>query len=233
MLLHHHTIRGVTDHQRTPSTHTHTHTLYHPPLLPSILTPPPPSPLLPCPAPPPGCVDAAEVLSALLAAGLPATQSDATRMIQMLDTDGDNEVTYDEFCRLLVMLPAAHVREGGGVLPICCRLHMCVWGGGCCPCCRLHMYVRGGVLLPMLPDVHVREKSCCSCCLLCVCVPVCACVVVAMRLPVCLCTLAGERFSSVWPALAGRAGRGGGGRGVERPTCSVMACPTPQAGQKP
>ena len=141
MLLHHHTIRGVTDHQRTPSTHTHTHTL---PPSPAALYPHPPAPLSPAalPCPPPGCVDAAEVLSALLAAGLPATQSDATRMIQMLDTDGDNEVTYDEFCRLLVMLPAAHVREGGGVLPICCRLHMCVWGGG---------------VLPMLPPAHVCE----------------------------------------------------------------------------
>ena len=41
-------------------------------------------------------------------------------MVQMLDVEGDQRVSFEEFCRYLVVLPAAQVRysteEGGGWL---------------------------------------------------------------------------------------------------------------------
>jgi hypothetical protein len=66
--------------------------------------------------------------------GLPATDADAQKMIRLLDINGDDRISYDEFRRYVLMLPSAQV-----------RCFLCVGVSGC-PC---------GAQLPCahLPDV--------------------------------------------------------------------------------
>lgn len=57
-----------------------------------------------------GKVCAEEILECFRHFGIPATAADAQRMVTLLDVSQDKEVSYDEFCRFIIMLPASQVR---------------------------------------------------------------------------------------------------------------------------
>lgn len=58
-----------------------------------------------------GSITSEEVLAVLQKYGLPAKKADADRMIALLDKDNNRSITYDEFVKFSMLLPAAQVRS--------------------------------------------------------------------------------------------------------------------------
>ncbi|KAK9795508.1 hypothetical protein WJX73_001295 [Symbiochloris irregularis] len=56
-----------------------------------------------------GTISETELLEVLKHAGVPATTADAQHMVQMLDSRNQGEVTFQDFCRYITMLPDAQV----------------------------------------------------------------------------------------------------------------------------
>lgn len=59
-----------------------------------------------------GGISEAELLRVLQHAGMKASSSDAQHMVQMLDSHHTGEVTFQDFCRYITLLPDAQVTHG-------------------------------------------------------------------------------------------------------------------------